>query len=147
MNFENRGHKVTFEYRKVTSEVAEKIISKVKGEVVQHQSSYAVDEARHISFLSLGETSLAREYEEIAYFNLIFDAGTVTVEGKFEFIQLAEGSVRVLNISQICIPKTLDLKPVEVLQIFEEGANAYYNGMSKYKRTVSATLPATIDWT
>jgi len=36
---------------------------------------------------------------------------------------------------------------IEVLQIFEEGANAYYNGMSKYKRTVKATLPAAIDWT
>lgn len=147
VTFEKRGHKVTFKHRKVTSEIVGNLISKVKGEVVHHQSSYAIDEAPNIYFLSLGKTSLEREYEVISYFNLIFDAGTVNVEGKFGFIQLAEGSVRVLNISQIGIPKTLDLKPGEVLEIFEEGANPYYNGMSKYKRTVSATLPATIDWT
>lgn len=146
MTFEKRKPKVTFEHRKLTSEIAGNLISKVKGEVVQHQSSYAIDKARHIYFLSLGETSLAREYEEISYFNLIFDAGTVTVEGKFEFVESAEGSVRVLNISRIGIPKILDLKPSEVMQIFEEGANAYYNGMSKYKRSVKARPPAGIDW-
>jgi hypothetical protein len=138
---------MTFEYRKVTDEVAEKLIGKVKGEIVQHQSSFAIDQARHISFLSLGETSLAREYEEIAYFNLIFDTGTVTIEGKFEFVQMSEGSVRVLNISRIGIPKVLNLEPEEVFQIFEEGANAYYNGMSKYKRTVKTKLRGEIDWT
>jgi hypothetical protein len=138
---------MTFEYKKVTDEVAEKLIGKVKGEVVQHQSSFAIDQARHISFLSLGETSLAREYEEIAYFNLIFDTGTVTIEGKFEFVQTSGGAVRVLNISRIGIPKVLNLEPEEVLQIFEEGANAYYNGMSKYKRTVKTKLCGAVDWT
>ena len=137
---------MTFEHRKLTIEIAGNFISKVKGEVVQHQSSHAIDEARHIYSLSLGETPLAREYEEISYFNLIFDAGTVTVEGKFEFVEATEGAVMVLNISRIGIPKILDLKPSEVMQILEEGANAYYNGMSKYKRTVKTRPPAVIDW-
>jgi hypothetical protein len=133
-----------FVFREFTSDELADIRRKIKGEVVQLYWKGAVDDARHIYFVDLGKITVARENENLSFFNLIWGEDTVAIQAKPHFEGVVGAFTFVFDITSITIPKTLNQEPEVIRQTIEAAVQAYEYGLLPGDYKVAATLPATI---
>jgi hypothetical protein len=133
-----------FVFREFTSDELADIRRKIKGEVVQLYWKGAVDDARNIYFVDLGEITMARENENLSFFNLIWGDDTVAIQAKPHFEGVVGAFTFAFDITSITIPKTLNQEPETVRQAIEAAVDVYKHALRPGDYKVVATLPATI---
>ena len=131
-----------FVFKEFTSDDLAAIRGRIRGDVVQFHGQGAVDDARNIYFLDLGAITIARENENLSFFNLIWGDDTIAIQAKPRFEGVIGAFTFLFEITSITIPKTLNQKPETVRQTIEAAATVYKQALLPGDYKVVATLPA-----